>query len=97
MSALTESQKRARREAAREWKERNKGRRSAKGYGRIADEEKLQPGPKAGEKQRLDTWWERLKKKHAGKSRLKKSIKPPIFLNFPEDRRRKNTIGEDAA
>ncbi len=44
---------------------------------------------KPGEKKRIDEWWERLKKKHAGKSRLKKSIKPPIFLNFPELRKKR--------
>ena len=36
----------------------------------------------------FDAAWEKLKKKHAGKSRLKKSIKPPIFLNLPDPRKR---------
>ena len=33
----------------------------------------------------FDAAWEKLKKKHAGKSRLGKSIKPPISINWPED------------
>lgn len=85
--ALTEEQKEQRREAARDWKERNKGRRVDGKY--IGDPE---PGyvQKSAPKQRYnqnkreqmqsDAWWEALKKKHAGKPRLKKSIKPPIIL-----------------
>lgn len=94
---LSEAEKTVRRKASREWKERNKGRRSKDGYGRTEMKDKLRPGRKPGEKQRIDALWEKLKIKHAGKPRLKKSIKPPIFLNFPEDRRRKISEGEDAA
>jgi len=36
----------------------------------------------------FDAVWEKLKKKHAGKPRLEKSIKPPIFLNLPDPRKK---------
>lgn len=45
----------------------------------------------------FDAVWEKLKKKHAGKPRLKKSIKPPILLNPPNDnhwKRRKGNSNE---
>lgn len=33
----------------------------------------------------FDAVWEKLKKKHAGKPRLEKSIKPPIYIQWPDD------------
>lgn len=45
----------------------------------------------------FDAVWEKLKKKHAGKSRLKKSIKPPIFLNLPDDNHWKRRKGANNA
>lgn len=77
---ITVEQLEARRKAAREWKERNKARRTKDGYMEISQREKLKPGPKNGQKLKADAWWEALKKKHEGKPRLGKSIKPPIFL-----------------
>ena len=33
----------------------------------------------------FDAFFEKLRKKHAGKPRLEKSIKPPIYISWPED------------
>jgi hypothetical protein len=78
--ALTEEQKEARRERSKEWKRNNKERRTAEGYAK----------PKRGynhmKKTQMaqDAWWERLKQKHAKweSTRLKKSLKPPVFLEL---------------
>lgn len=79
----------AKREAAREWKRRNRNRRTPEGY-------RDEPAPKIKVPRRrnynhmkreqiaLDAWWERLKVKHAKwkGTRLKRSLKPPICLEL---------------
>lgn len=86
MKPLTKEQREARRRAAREWKQRNKNRRTADGYGK-AGEPRLKKAPSYKSKRtpQRDEWWEALKKKHAGKPRLEKSILPPLLLNLHED------------
>ena len=72
---LTVEQLEARRKAAREWKQRNKARRTKDGY--IG-------GARNGKKKKVDKFWEALKAKHAGfeGTRLEESIKPPTLLNL---------------
>lgn len=81
----------AKREAAREWKRRNRNRRTPEGY---RDEpvkvSKFAPKTRYNqtkrEQQQLDAWWEALKVKHAkwNGTRLKRSINPPVFLDLPK-------------
>lgn len=73
---LTVEQLDARRQAARECKLRNKERRTKDGYKEsTATRKKYEQSSK-----NRDAWWEALKKKHEGKPRLEKSIKPPVYL-----------------
>lgn len=81
----------AKREAAREWKRRNKARRTAEGYVGEAEPGYKEKGAlrkrynhMKKEQIQLDKWWEALKKKHAKwkGTRLKKSLKPPVFLEL---------------
>ena len=77
---LTVEQLKARREAARKWKQQNKHRRTKDGYEGSTRKKKGEP-----------KWWQELQKKHAAfkGTRLEKSIKPPILLTLDE-----NTGGE---
>lgn len=83
---LTVEQLEASRQAAREWKLRNKARRTKDGYTgstRMKDGYKESTATRKTYEQsskNRDAWWEALKKKHEGKPRLEKSTKPPIFL-----------------
>ena len=92
---ITVEQLEARRQAAREWKERNKHRRTKHGY--VSDSSgKLKTGPKPGSKIKRDLWWERLKKKHAKweGTRLEKSTNKPIFLTHSMAEREALKAGE---
>lgn len=76
-SRLTDEQKKARLEATRLWKQRNKDRRTESGYKdakKTAVDKKVSPG--------LSAFYQALKEKHKGfeNFRLEKSIKPPIYL-----------------
>lgn len=85
----------ARREAARRWKKRNKHRRRQGHYFEDAGQtRKKKPSVSAirAKQQKkltrlakIDEWFDRLRKKHAGKPRLTKSIKPPIPLILGDD------------
>lgn len=91
---LTVEQLEARRAAAREWKARNKNRRTKDGYVPIDSDLKQKPGVRPGKKRSggpktcLDPIWEQLKKKHAkwAGTRLEKSINPPEFLDSDRGR-----------
>jgi hypothetical protein len=71
---ITVKQLEARRKAAREWKERNKARRTPDGY---SDGETRKRAKKSEPK-----WWQALQIKHAAYkgTRLEKSEKPPVPL-----------------
>lgn len=81
----------AKREAAREWKRRNRNRRTPEGYmGETVKVERHKNEPKhkynqtKRQQMQLDAWWEALKVKHAKwkGTRLKRSLNPPIILDL---------------
>ncbi len=81
----TESERlEAKRESAREWKSRNKKRRTKDGYKGTTEPSPKRYNSYKREQMQADAWWEALRKKHAkwkGK-RLKRSLKPPIILEL---------------
>lgn len=101
-SRLTDEQKKARLEAARLWKQRNKDRRAPGGYleAKPAGYKKpkpvreVVPNPKAPPGS--EAWYLALKEKHKGfeGQRLEKSIKPPVFLTADRGYNMKTEQGE---
>lgn len=99
---LTDEQKKARIEAARKWKQRNKDRRTASGYldakpvgyKKPKPVREIVPNPKASPGS--EAWYLALKEKHKGfeGQRLEKSIKPPVFLTADRGYNMKTEQGE---